>query len=56
MVQTGKITSQQGTEFSVPADTVCLHGDGPQAVEFARAIRSRLQSAGITVQPFSPVD
>lgn len=31
------------------ADTVCLHGDGPHAVEFARAIRAALDAAGITI-------
>jgi len=30
-------------------DTLCLHGDHPRALENARAVRSALQSAGITV-------
>jgi UPF0271 protein len=56
MVQTGKVRSQQGTEIPLHVDTVCLHGDSPHAVEFAREIRNELRTAGIDVQPFSPVD
>jgi len=33
--------------------TVCLHGDGPDAVGFARQLRSALQTAGIEVRPFT---
>ncbi len=29
--------------------TICIHGDGPHALAFARAIRDALQSAGIAV-------
>lgn len=31
------------------ADTICLHGDGPRALEFARAIREALTAAGISI-------
>jgi len=30
-------------------ETICLHGDGPHALEFARAIRAALEGAGIAV-------
>jgi len=33
-------------------DTICLHGDTPGAVAFARAVRDALGEAGIPVQPF----
>lgn len=36
------------------ADTVCIHGDGPHAVEFAHALRHTLQEEGITIQRFTP--
>lgn len=49
MVQQGKVLSQQGTEVTIQADTVCLHGDGPHALEFARSIREKLQQADIAV-------
>lgn len=36
------------------ADTVCIHGDGPHAVEFALALRQALEKAGISIQRFTP--
>jgi UPF0271 protein len=30
-------------------ETICLHGDGPHALEFAHAIRAALETAGVTV-------
>ncbi len=34
-------------------ETICLHGDGPHALAFARAIRTALEDAGITVAAVS---
>jgi 5-oxoprolinase (ATP-hydrolysing) subunit A len=30
-------------------DTICIHGDGPRALDFATSIRAALESAGISV-------
>ncbi|NYT36968.1 LamB/YcsF family protein [Allopusillimonas soli] len=49
MVTEGKIRSQQGTDISVQADTLCIHGDQPGAVEFAKVIRQALAEADIGV-------
>jgi UPF0271 protein len=35
------------------AHTVCVHGDGPHAVMFARQLRSALHTAGIEVKPYT---
>jgi len=40
MVQRGKVRSQSGEWVSVRAETVCLHGDGPHALRFARQLRN----------------
>ncbi|MCK8489397.1 LamB/YcsF family protein [Paenibacillus sp. MBLB2552] len=50
MVAEGKVLSQQNVDVAIQADTICIHGDGVHAVEFAGKIRSSLTSAGITVQ------
>jgi UPF0271 protein len=50
MVKTGKVLSLAGTEVALQADTVCIHGDGPRALDFARHIRQVLQSEGIVMQ------
>ncbi|WP_409289841.1 LamB/YcsF family protein [Peribacillus sp. SCS-37] len=49
MVKKGKVTSQQGSDISITADTVCIHGDGESALDFARYITSAFNKAGITV-------
>lgn len=51
MVAEGKVLSQQNVDVAIQADTICIHGDGIHAVEFAGKIRSSLTAAGITVQP-----
>ena len=54
MVREGKVRAVDGTEVIIQADTVCLHGDGPQPVEFARRLRGELTAAGIEVKAFGP--
>jgi len=51
MVGEGKVTSIQGADVEVVADTLCIHGDEPTAVEFARRIRRALADGGIRVAP-----
>ncbi len=46
----GSVVGADGTEVAVDAETICLHGDGPSAVEFARRIRRDLEAAGIGVR------
>lgn len=43
------VRATDGSDVPVHAETICLHGDGAHAVEFARAIRQGLAAAGITV-------
>ncbi len=53
MVLQGCVTSQQGTEVPLRPDTICIHGDSPGAVDFATAIRARLEREGIVVRRLS---
>jgi UPF0271 protein len=48
MLREGKVRSVDGVDVDVRADTICLHGDNPEAVEFARALRARLEKEGVT--------
>jgi 5-oxoprolinase (ATP-hydrolysing) subunit A len=41
MVREGVVTSVHGLRVPIVADTVCIHGDGPNAVAIAKAIRER---------------
>lgn len=49
MVEEGKVRSVEGTDVAVTADTLCIHGDEPGALEFARRIRAALADGGIIV-------
>jgi 5-oxoprolinase (ATP-hydrolysing) subunit A len=47
---TGSVRAVSGLNVAVRADTLCLHGDQPGALEFARHIRSALTADGVTLQ------
>lgn len=47
----GRVRSHDGTEIAVRADTLCIHGDTPGAVEIATAIRAAFAAAGIELAP-----
>ena len=49
MVTEGKATAITGEEIAVTADSLCLHGDTPGAVEMAKALKQALESAGVQV-------
>lgn len=40
MVNEGCVTSTGGKKIAVTADTICIHGDGKHAVQFAKAIHT----------------
>jgi len=48
-VNAGTVVAQDGSVVHVHVDTICLHGDGPHAHEFAQSIHARLQQEGISV-------
>lgn len=50
MVETGTVTSTEGKSVRILADTVCIHGDGPDALSFAKALHSELSSRGIQIR------
>lgn len=53
MVIEGVVTSIDGQAVAVDAESVCLHGDSPSAVEAARAVRFALEAAGVALRPFT---
>lgn len=46
----GEVQALGGTPIAMQADTLCIHGDNPDAVQIAQAIRAALVDAGIPVQ------
>ncbi len=53
MVVNGFVVAIDGTEVSVSADSLCVHGDSPGAVAMAQAVRAALDGAGVIVEPFT---
>lgn len=51
----GRVTSVSGKQIDVDADTVCIHGDRPNAVDIAAAIRRRFEAEGVRVAPMAEV-
>ena len=49
MLREGVVRALDGSDVRVQPDTICLHGDTPEAVEFARILRGELGNAGIQV-------
>jgi UPF0271 protein len=51
MAVEGKVIAMDGTEIELRADTLCVHGDNPAAVQMVKKIRQELKNAGVTVIP-----
>src|SRR5947209_17535462 len=49
MLREGKVRSVEGRDVDVRTETICVHGDTPGAVEFARKLRSRLEREGVRI-------
>jgi UPF0271 protein len=48
----GVIEAIDGSTVRIRADSICVHGDSPGAVEMARQVRSLLEHSGVTIRPF----
>ena len=51
-LQTGLMQVLDGPPIALVAQSVCVHGDGPGAVQMARHLRDRLTAAGVQLAPF----
>ena len=46
----GGVVAVDGSNVPLSANTICVHGDGPNAVSIARTIRSAFELAGVVVK------
>lgn len=53
LITKGTVTSLEGVEVALEAQTICLHGDSPTALETARLLRSALDGAAIATASLS---
>jgi len=51
MAKEGKVVAIDGTEIPLQAETLCVHGDTPGAVNLVKNIRETLTEAGVEVIP-----
>ena len=45
-----RVVTAEGQGVAIEADTICLHGDTPDAAAHARAVRAALESAGVEIR------
>ncbi|MCY6485123.1 LamB/YcsF family protein [Clostridium aestuarii] len=50
MIKKCKVTSIDGNDIDIKADTICIHGDGTKALEFAKKIKQDIQKQGIKIE------
>lgn len=51
LARDGIVVAEDSSRLSIRANTICLHGDTPGAVEIARKIHERFRTAGIRIAP-----
>jgi len=49
MVKEGKVEAITGEDIDIQADSICVHGDNPKAVDFVNEIRKALENEGINI-------
>jgi UPF0271 protein len=55
MVLEEAIITISGKRLATGIDSICVHGDSPNAVAMAKTVRARLEKAGIALAPFAAV-
>jgi UPF0271 protein len=51
MIREGKVTPVDGPDISIKVETICIHGDGPHAAEFAKRLREEFELERIDCLP-----
>ncbi|WP_243014002.1 LamB/YcsF family protein [Brevibacillus borstelensis] len=51
MVTEGRVLTPDGEDAEIKADTICIHGDTPGAIDLIKEIRAAFKQAGIEVTP-----
>jgi len=52
LINYGRIAAMEGTEIELEAQSICVHGDTPAAVQIARAVRDALNRGGVQLKSF----
>jgi 5-oxoprolinase (ATP-hydrolysing) subunit A len=55
MVTQGRVVAIDGSLVELRVDTLCVHGDNPDAVDFVRELRGKLTAAGVELKAMRDV-
>ena len=55
MVTQGTVKAVTGETVAIRADSICVHGDNPEAVAFVERIRAALEAQGVEIAPLREV-
>jgi len=53
MISESAVISVSGKRIPTAIDSICVHGDTPDAVAMARAVRAKLEASGLVLKPFA---
>ena len=53
LVREGVVTAIDGSTVHIQAESICVHGDSPGAVQMARQVRALLEGSGVTIASFA---
>jgi UPF0271 protein len=53
LVRDGSVPTIDGGELRLRAESICVHGDAPNAAEIAQAIRASLETEGFELAPLA---
>ncbi|MGS0686235.1 LamB/YcsF family protein [Nakamurella sp. GG22] len=53
MITGGTVVAVDGSVVKVRAESICVHGDSPGAVQMAAAVKKALEDAGVIVRAFT---
>ena len=55
MIKENKVKAITGIDIPIEVDSICIHGDGIKALEFARKIKSSLEEENIKIVPLCKI-
>ncbi len=53
MIKEKKVIEIEGSEVDINAESICIHGDNPSALEMAKSLREHLENNKIKIQALS---
>ena len=55
MIKENKVKTYDGSDITLNAQSICVHGDGEKAVLFVQRIREKLAEEGVEIKPLGDI-